>query len=88
MQARNVLIGALTVALCVLAVIVNSQSASIRALEKKRTDEAGRAAIVSLDLQGKCAKQAETIFKEGGWDKKVMTDYVDHYSPHLGKCSS
>jgi len=43
----------------------------------------------SLELQGQCARQARTFFKQEGLatkDETISTDFVNHYDETSGKC--
>jgi len=40
----------------------------------------------SLDLQGKCAKQALEAFKQDGNEGQPFTSFTNHYNERLGKC--
>lgn len=44
------------------------------------------ALAATLEEQEKCAKQAHEVFKLGGWDKKLTTDFSNHYNVQLNRC--
>ncbi len=44
------------------------------------------AQTASLDLQEKCAKQAQQAFKRDGFEKEQLASFSNHYSEKLNKC--
>jgi hypothetical protein len=66
-------------------------SDKIAQLEKRNKELAARLDSLSngslLDLQGRCASQSRSIFKDQGpWSKGVSVTYTNHYNQRLGKC--
>ncbi len=90
---RNVALVVLAVVVCVLWFSLRSQSVAIKTLQRSlnNANEAAASASkaeasASLELQGKCARQALEWFKAMGWDKERFAVFTDHYSPKLNKC--
>ena len=44
------------------------------------------AALVTLDLQEKCARGARAAFKAGGWETNPLAGFTNHYNAKMGKC--
>jgi hypothetical protein len=80
---RNLIIAALAVAVLILAYRMNSQSKMLAALQKPHD---APPVVASLELQGRCAKQAAEAFKALGYSSEDMTDFTNHYSSTLGRC--
>jgi len=51
---------------------------------KAKLDSQSKAA--DFDVQEKCAKQALEVWKAGGWDRKKLATYSNHYNEKLQKC--
>ena len=79
---RNILIGLLLVALCVMAIIVNSQSKKLKHFAEKQNEPP---AMASLAVQASCAKQAAEAFKNSGYANQLF-GYENHFNARLGKC--
>ena len=80
----------LIVSVAALGVLLYRQTASLR--EQRRQVQELNAKLASMsqaadfDLQAKCAKQAGDVWKAGGWDRKKMATYSNHYNEKLKKC--
>ena len=87
---RTAVMGLLIVSLAALGVFAYWQSLAIRQeREQIRQLNAKLDAMpktASLDLQEKCATQAQKQFDELGWNKNPMADFANHYSARLNKC--
>jgi type II secretory pathway pseudopilin PulG len=87
---RNKVIVLLIVSVAALGVLLYRQTASLR--EQRRQVQELNAKLASMsqaadfDLQAKCAKQAGDVWKAGGWDRKKMATYSNHYNEKLKKC--
>jgi hypothetical protein len=83
---RTVLLGVLLIAVFVLWAAERSKSAEITKLEDSLRASKTKAETVSLEMQGKCAKQAAVSFTESGWKRTALVDYTNHYNAGLNKC--
>ena len=87
---KNSSIVLLIVALVALGVLLYLQTAALREQRRQvqeltaRLDSMSKAA--GFDLQAKCAKQALDAWKAGGWDRKKLATYSNHYNEKLQKC--
>lgn len=92
LASMKVIIACLLVAVIGLALLMRSQSASIRDLERQvhelnaRLLERSRTA--NLDSQAKCSEQARQVFaqREGDYKKIGPAWYENHYNPKLNRC--
>lgn len=80
---RDFVLALLTLAAIALGVTVYSQHEAITALN---ANIAAMPQATSLDLQAKCARQAEEDYKDGGWQSNELASYSDHYNGALNKC--
>jgi len=87
----------LGLAVAVLAAFAYLQSTGLKEHEKQLTDArtkvqeldvklAAKAASEALDLQARCAKQADEAFRIIGLAKNRSAGYISHYNRMLGKC--
>jgi len=87
---RNTALVLLTVAVGVLILFVYSQTSIVR--EQQRQIQKLNAGLESLskpssiDLQSKCAKQAQEAFKRDGFEWEKGASFSNHYSVKLDKC--
>jgi hypothetical protein len=81
----------------VVFLLTSCNSDRIAALEKQNKELAAKIETLqggakqstqspTLDLQEKCAKQAEVVYKTSGLQKEQLTGYTNHYSGKLNKC--
>ena len=86
----KVIIACLLVAVIALAVLMRSQSASIRDLERQVHELNARflerSKTANLDLQAKCSEQAHQAFAQMGYRERGITNYENHYNPKLNRC--
>jgi hypothetical protein len=78
-----VAVGALGLLLYSQTVVVREQQQQIQEL-KARLESASKTA--NLDLQEKCAKQAQEAFKSDGFEKEEGALFSNHYNERLNKC--
>ena len=75
---------------CLLVVMVGCNDDQVRRLERENQELAAKldavAKATNLDLQKKCADEANAMFKELGWNKKPFASYNNHYQQKLNKC--
>lgn len=85
----------LAVAVAALGLLVYRQSISLREQEHQVQGLAAKLSSMlpsagSLDLQEKCAKQADAQYaaERAAWEgqRQKITSYVNHYNSKLGKC--
>ena len=76
---RDIVLGLLTVALGVLGLVVHSQ-------QQQLTELRTQSQIASLELQGRCAKQAREIFRLEGWTEEQNATFENHYNEKMNKC--
>ncbi len=87
---KNTTIFVLLVCVGVLTLFLYSQNTALR--EQRRQVQELNAKLesmsktTSLDLQGKCAKQAQEAFKLNGMEKEAMASFQNHYNTKLNKC--
>ena len=79
---KQVLTVALTFAVLVLGYFIYSQSLTIKALQRAQESDV----VPSLEMQGRCAKQASDTFTQLGYNAKGLAEYTNHYSKKMGKC--
>jgi hypothetical protein len=82
----KVLSGVLLIIVLGLWAAERSKSAEIAKLEDNLRASKTMAETVSLEMQGKCAKQAAVSFAESGWKRTALVDYTNHYNAGLNKC--
>ena len=77
----------------VLAYVVFRQNAAIRDQQKALTDLRAQVAATqnkpqtnTLDLQEKCARQAQEAFKRDGFEGEKGALFSNHYNEKLNKC--
>ena len=77
---RDTLLILLLLAVVALGYFLTIQQRQIKAMEaQSRTN--------GLELQDKCAKESELVFKRGGWDEKgVIASFTNHYNAKLNRC--
>jgi hypothetical protein len=78
-----VCIGVLGVLLYRQTTALHEQRRQVQELSAKLNSQTNAA---DFDLQAKCAKQALDVWKAGGWDKKKLATYSNHYNEKLQKC--
>lgn len=87
---KNSAIVLLVVCVGVLGVLLYRQTAALREQRRQVQELNAKLASVSqatdFDLQAKCAKQASDVWKAGGWDRKKLATYSNHYNDKLQKC--
>jgi hypothetical protein len=87
---RDILIFLLVVAVGVLGYITHSQTTSLRDQEKRVLALAAKldatAKTSSLDLQEKCWKQSQEIFRLGDWHKNQLASFENHYNERVNRC--
>jgi hypothetical protein len=54
--------------------------------ERLATLEANSRQAAALDVQAKCAKQAEVVYKSNDYPKTELSSYTNHYNAKLNKC--
>ena len=87
---KNTAIILLIVCVGALGVLLYRQTAALREQRRQvqelnaKLDSVSQAA--DFDLQAKCAKQAADVWKAGGWDRKKLATYSNHYNDKLQKC--
>jgi hypothetical protein len=73
-----------------LAVVAYRQDTTLReqaqAIQRltAKLDDTSRSA--TLARREKCARQADEVFKSGGWDKQALAGYINHFNDALNKC--
>jgi hypothetical protein len=87
---RDVLVLALIVAVAVLGYLLHTQSTMLKE-QQHNIQELGakieaRSRTASLDLQGKCSKQAWDTYDQSGWKKEQMASFTNHYNEKMNKC--
>jgi hypothetical protein len=83
---RNFLIAVLAIAVCVLGFMVHSLNVTVNTLKQPQKSADSTPTVPSIELQSRCAKQAEEVFKSGGWSRKSFADYISHFNVKLGRC--
>ena len=90
---RNAVVLLLLLGVGALGILAYSQNAtiqqkqqSVQGLTVQLQDTQAALKATTLDLQGKCARQAYETFKNLGWDKKPSANYGNHYHSGLSKC--
>jgi hypothetical protein len=87
---RDFFVALLSIAVVVLGFAVWTQEQAIQRqgneLHDLSTDKGATTQATALDLQAKCANQADETYKEGGWQGDNYASYSDHYNSALGKC--
>ena len=87
---RDFVLGMLSLAIIAVGVILYSQQTTIeaqgQALHELNASLAATSQATALDLQAKCAKQAEEFYKTNGWQSNKFAWYADHYNAALNKC--
>jgi len=87
---RDFLIAVLFLGMGVLAGVVYTQEVGIladrQALITRWNDFNLNSDDVALDIQGKCAKQAELVYKQGSSSSTDVWSFEDHYNSSLKKC--
>jgi len=79
-EMRDTLIVLLLVTVATLGYFVTNQQRRIKSLE-------ARPKTNTIELQEKCAKQAELVFKQSGWEAKdVIAEFSNHYNSKLNRC--
>lgn len=73
----------LIAAVLVLAFMVHSQSVALKGLQEKLSVPPP---APSLELQGRCAKQAAETFKQQGFGTERFAYFANHYSAKMGRC--
>ena len=79
---RHLVTTILVAAVLVLLFVVHSQSVAIKGLQAT----AAASQTPSLELQGRCAKQAAEVFKQEGYKAGDMADFTNHYSGKMARC--
>ena len=70
-----------------LVLLVRTQAADLKRMAERQAFLSKQAEIKSgVEVQSKCADQAEKVFRDGGWEKKPSADFTDHFNFSLGKC--
>jgi hypothetical protein len=87
---RDVALSVVGIVVGLLAMIVYFQEVEIQGQQKLiaqlGTSVESISQATDLDLQDKCAKQAQHMFDSGGWNKDKRAFYFDHYNSSLKKC--
>jgi hypothetical protein len=83
---RALLIGVLLVAILALWRDEHAKSLEIAKLEADVHTAARATAESSLEMQGKCSRQAATAFSDAGWKRTAFVDYTNHYNASLNRC--
>ena len=87
---RNSAIKLLVVSAGALGVLLYLQTAALREqrsqVQNLNTKLDSLSTAADFDLQAKCANQALDIWKTGGWDRKKLATYSNHYNEKLKKC--
>ena len=87
---RNIALVLLTVVVGALILLVYSQTSVVR--EQQRQIQKLNASLesvsktTSIDLQSKCAKQAQEAFKRDGFEGEKGASFSNHYNEKLNKC--
>lgn len=87
---KNSAIALLLISVVALGLLLYRQTVALR--EQRRQVQELHAKLDSLskaagfDLQAKCADQALLAWKAGGWDRKKLATYSNHYNEKLKKC--
>jgi subtilisin family serine protease len=79
---RHLLMAILVDSVLVLIFMLHSQSVAIKALQAT----VAAPPAPSLELQGRCAKQAAEVFKQEGYGTEPLADFTNHYSGKMGRC--
>lgn len=87
---RDFIAAIVLLAVGVLAGIVYSQQASL-SLDQQALMQIGdsltlKSDSIALDVQEKCTKQAESVYKDYSTGSPGIWSYVDHYNINLKKC--
>jgi hypothetical protein len=73
-----------------LGFVAYSQAVAIRELQRQVLELSAKveskARNASLDLQEKCAKQAQEVFKVSGKEKEQLAGFENHYNEKLNRC--
>jgi hypothetical protein len=87
---RNIALVLLAVAVGVLILLVYSQTSVVREqqrqIDKLSDGLESVSKATSIDLQSKCAKQAQEAFKRDGFEGEKGASFSNHYNQKLNKC--